>query len=79
MKDDTMTINLKAPVFNGKEEEWPEFIVKFKKGEGPKVMCGEIEALKVNYWDKAEILDNDGVWEAVQVRTDTSSSGSRGQ
>ena len=30
MSDDTMTINLQAPVFYGKEEEWPEFIVKFQ-------------------------------------------------
>ena len=25
-----MTINLQAPVFGGKEEEWPKFIVKFQ-------------------------------------------------
>ena len=30
MSDDTMMINLQAPVFNGKEEEWPEFIVNFQ-------------------------------------------------
>ena len=27
MSADAMTINLQAPVFNGKKEEWPEFIV----------------------------------------------------
>ena len=28
MSDNTMTINLQAPVFSGKEEEWLDFIVK---------------------------------------------------
>ena len=28
MSDDSMTINLQAPVFSGKEDEWLEFIVK---------------------------------------------------
>ena len=30
MSDDSRTINLQDPVFSGKEEKWPEFIVKFK-------------------------------------------------
>ena len=30
MSDNSMTINLQAPVFSGKEEERPEFIVKFQ-------------------------------------------------
>ena len=29
MSDNAMTINLQAPVFNGKEKQWIEFIVKF--------------------------------------------------
>ena len=60
--------------------------IKTKKREDPKVMCNEVEALKVKYHDQAKILDNDtivthflGVCKAVQVRTDTSSSGSSGQ
>ena len=28
MSDDAMMINLQAPVFNGEEEKWPEFIMK---------------------------------------------------
>ena len=35
--------------------------IKPKKGEYPKVMCNKIEALKVKYWDQAEILDNDTI------------------
>ena len=30
MSDNNMTINLLATVFNSKEEEWPELIVKFQ-------------------------------------------------
>ena len=30
MSDNRMTINLQAPVISGKEEEWPEFTVKFQ-------------------------------------------------
>ena len=30
MSYDAMMINLQPPVFKGKEEEWLEFIVKFK-------------------------------------------------
>ena len=35
--------------------------IKPKKGEDPKVMCNEIKVLKVKFWDKAEILDNDTI------------------
>ena len=32
-----------------------------KKGEVPKVMCNQVEALKVNYHGWAEILDNNTI------------------
>ena len=32
-----------------------------KKGEDPKVMCNEIEALKVKYQDQAEIMNNNTI------------------
>ena len=35
--------------------------IKPKKGEDPKEMCNKIQALKVKYEDKAEILDNDTI------------------
>ena len=35
--------------------------IKPKKGEDPKVMFDEIEALKVKYCDQVEILDNDTI------------------
>ena len=30
MNNDSMIINLWAPIFSGKDDEWPEFIVKFE-------------------------------------------------
>ena len=35
--------------------------IKPKKGEDPKVMYDEIEAMKVKYWDETKILDNDTI------------------
>ena len=32
-----------------------------KNGENSKVMCNEIEAWKVKYWDQAKILGNDTI------------------
>ena len=35
--------------------------IRPKKGKDPKVMCNNIKALKVEYWDQAEILDNNTI------------------
>ena len=35
--------------------------IKPKKGEDLKMMCDKIEALKVKYWDQAEIINNDTI------------------
>ena len=40
-----MTTNLQAPIFNGKEEEYPEFIVKL---QAFLVMKGCAEAIQTN-------------------------------
>ena len=44
-----MTINLQAPVFRGNEEEWLEFIVKFKSFFWTK---GWIEVIQTNLKSK---------------------------
>ena len=56
--------------------------IKPKNGEDPKVMCNNIEALKVKCCDPAKILDNNTtvmhlfpvVHKAVQIGIDSSSS-----
>ena len=49
MSDNSMTNNLQAPVFSGKEEEWPEFIVKFQAFLATK---GCTEAIQTNFKSK---------------------------
>ena len=49
MSDDSMTINLQAPVFSGKEEEWLESIVKFQAFLGTKVYT---EVIQTNFKSK---------------------------
>ena len=49
MNDNAMTINLQAPVFNSKEEEWLEFKVKF---QAFLAMKGCTEAIQTNFKSK---------------------------
>ena len=48
-----MITNLQAPVFNGEEEEWQEFIVKFQAFLMTK---GFIEMIKTNFKSKLPTL-----------------------
>ena len=56
MSDDAMTINLQAPVFNGKEEEWLEFIVNFQTFL---VMKGRAEAIQTNFKSKLTAMEDE--------------------
>ena len=56
MSDNAMTINLQAPVFNGKEEEWSEFIVKF---QAFLVMKGCTEAIQTNFKSKLPAMEDE--------------------
>ena len=49
MSDDNMTINLQAPIFSGKEEEWPEFNVKLQAYLATK---GCTDAIQTNFKSK---------------------------
>ena len=61
--------------------------IKPKKWEDPKVICDNIEALKLKYHDQAEIDNNNtiamclfsGVCQVVQIGIDASSSWNRDQ
>ena len=54
MIDDSMTINLQAPIFSGKEEEWPEFIVKFQALLVTKRCTEEIKTNFKSKWSATE-------------------------
>ena len=49
MSDEIMTISLSASIFSGKEEEWPELIVKFQAYLATK---GYTEAVQTNFKSK---------------------------
>ena len=63
MSDNAMTINLQAPVFNGKEEEWPEFIVKF---QAFLMMKGCAEVIQTNFKSKLLAME----YEELDVSTE---------
>ena len=56
MSDDRMMINLQAPVFSGKEEEWPEFIVKF---QAFLVTKGCAKGIQINVKSKLPAMENE--------------------
>ena len=56
MSDDAMTINLKAAVFNGNEEKWPKFIVKF---QAFLAMRGCAEAIQTNFKSKLPVTEDE--------------------
>ena len=49
MSDNSMTINLQAPVFSAKEEEWMEFIVKCQEFLA---MKGCVAVIQANFKSK---------------------------
>ena len=55
MNYNTMTINLQAPVFNGKEDKWPKFIVKFQEFLATK---GYTEVIQTNFRSKLPAMDD---------------------
>ena len=56
MSDNAMTMNLQSPVFNGKEEEWPEFMVKF---QAFLAMKGCTEVIQTNFKSKLPATENE--------------------
>ena len=56
MSDDAMTINLQAPVFNGEEEEGPDFIVKFQAFLAIK---GCTEVIQTNFKSKLPAMEDE--------------------
>ena len=64
MSDNAMTINLQAPVFNGKEEEWPKFIVKFQAFLATK---GCAEAIQTNFKSKLPAIEDKELDASIQL------------
>ena len=56
ISDDSITINLQAPVFHGQEEEWPEFIGKF---QAFLVINGYAEVIQTNFKSKLPTTDDE--------------------
>ena len=65
MSDNFMMINLRVPVFNGKEEEWPEFIVKF---QAFLAMMGCTEAIQTNFKSKLPAVEDEKLDASTELR-----------
>ena len=65
MVDDTMTTNLQALVFNGKEEERPEFIVKF---QAFLVIKGCTEMIQTNLKSRLHATENEELDATTELR-----------
>ena len=59
-----MTFNLQAPVFHGKEEEWPEFVVKFQAFLATK---GCAKAIETNFKSKLPSTEDEELNASIKL------------